>query len=157
MRILSINRFALISLVLLSITGVSARAGEDQTRETMKGSIVYLEISSYGYDQIRPWKNTDVQEKSGVGCATGPYQVITPAWNLTDAKLIKAKVSGQNEYIPATIKTIDYEMDRGESIMRVPRIAGTLQPNPKTSGKTDFPCSPSECMNLSVTKAARAV
>ena len=111
MRILSINRFALISLVLLSITGVSARAGEDQTRETMKGSIVYLEISSYGYDQIRPWKNTDVQEKSGVGCATGPYQVITPAWNLTDAKLIKAKVSGQNEYIPATIKTIDYEMD----------------------------------------------
>ncbi len=111
MRILSINRFALIFLVVLSITGVSARAGEDQTREAMKGSIVYLEISSYGYDQIRPWKNTDVQQKSGVGCATGAYQVITPAWNLTDAKLIKAKVSGQNEYIPATIKTIDYEVD----------------------------------------------
>ena len=37
--------------------------------------------------------------------------MITPAWNLTDAKLIKAKVSGQNEYIPATIKTIDYEVD----------------------------------------------
>ena len=90
---------------------VSARAGEDQTREAMKESIVYLEISSYGYDQIRPWKNTDIQQKSGVGCATGAYQVITPAWNLTDAKLIKAKVSGQNEYIPATIKTIDYEID----------------------------------------------
>ncbi len=98
-------------MVVLSITCVSARAGEDQTREAMKGSIVYLEISSYGYDQIRPWKNTDVQQKSGVGCATGPYQVITPAWNLTDAKLIKAKVLGQNEYIPATIKIIDYEVD----------------------------------------------
>lgn len=96
---------------VLCIAGTSVKAGEEQMREAMKESIVYLEISSYGYDQIRPWKNTDVQQKSGVGCAAGPYQVITPAWNLTDAKLIKAKVSGQNEYIPATIKTIDYEVD----------------------------------------------
>jgi S1-C subfamily serine protease len=96
---------------VLSMVGAPAMAGEEQTREAMKSSIVYLEISAYGYDQIRPWKNTDIQQKSGVGCATGAYQVITPAWNLTDAKLIKAKVSGQNEYIPATIKTIDYEID----------------------------------------------
>ncbi len=95
----------------LWLAETSVKAGEEQTREAMKGSIVYLEISSYGYDQIRPWKNTDIQQKSGVGCATGAYQVITPAWNLTDAKLIKAKVSGQNEYIPAKIKTIDYEID----------------------------------------------
>jgi hypothetical protein len=107
------SKFSILICVFASLwlAGTSARAGEDQTREAMKGSIVYLEISSYGYDQIRPWKNTDIQQKSGVGCATGPYQVITPAWNLTDAKLIKAKVSGQNEYIPATIKTIDYEVD----------------------------------------------
>jgi hypothetical protein len=98
-------------MAVLSMVGVPAMAGEEQTREAMKSSIVYLEISAYGYDQIRPWKNTDIQQKSGVGCATGAYQVITPAWNLTDAKLIKAKVSGQNEYIPATIKTIDYEID----------------------------------------------
>ncbi|MGD1042463.1 MAG: PDZ domain-containing protein [Sedimentisphaerales bacterium] len=110
-RILSINRFALISLVVLSSACVSVWAGEDQTREAMKGSIVYLEISSYGYDQLRPWKNTDVQQKGGVGCATGAYQMITPAWNLIDAKLIKAKVSGQNEYVPVKIKTIDYEID----------------------------------------------
>ena len=64
----------------------AARAGEDQTREAMKESLVYLEISSYGYDQIRPWKNTDVQQKSGVGCATGAYEVITPAWNLIGRK-----------------------------------------------------------------------
>jgi S1-C subfamily serine protease len=93
------------------MAGVSARAGDAEIREAMKGSIVYLEISSYGYDQLRPWKNTDIQQRGGVGCATGAYQVITPAWNLIDAKLIKAKVSGQNEYIPATIKTIDYEID----------------------------------------------
>ena len=47
--------------------------------------------------------------------------------------------------------------DLGESMMRVPRIAGTLQPNPSTSGKTDLPCRPSACINRSVTKAARAV
>jgi S1-C subfamily serine protease len=93
------------------MAGVSARAGDAEIREAMKGSIVYLEISSYGYDQLRPWKNTDIQQRGGVGCAAGAYQVITPAWNLIDAKLIKAKVSGQNEYIPATIKTIDYEID----------------------------------------------
>jgi len=111
MRILSINRFALICLVVLSMAGVSARAGDAEIREAMKGSIVYLEISSYGYDQLRPWKNTDIQQRGGVGCAAGAYQVITPAWNLIDAKLIKAKVSGQNEYVPVKIKTIDYEID----------------------------------------------
>ncbi len=107
------SKFLILLCVFVSLwlAGTSVKAGEEQTREEMKGSIVYLEISSYGYDQLRPWRNTDVQQKSGVGCATGAYQVITPAWNLTDAKLIKAKVSGQNEYIPATIKTIDYEVD----------------------------------------------
>jgi len=105
-------RFYVFAIIMAALTAAgSAKAGEEQTREAMKGSIVYLEISSYGYDQLRPWKNTDIQQKSGVGCATGAYQVITPAWNLTDAKLIKAKVSGQNEYIPAKIKTIDYEID----------------------------------------------
>jgi hypothetical protein len=99
------------AFISLWFVGTSAKAGEEQTREAMKASIVYLDISLYGYDQIRPWKNTDIQPKIGVGCATGPYQVITPAWNLTDAKLIKARVPGQNEYIPATIKTIDYEVD----------------------------------------------
>ncbi len=114
MRIKEIaNCVALICLMSLlsSCASMQTGAGEEQRRKGMKDSIVYLEISSYGYDQIRPWKNTDIQQKSGVGCATGAYQVITPAWNLTDAKLIKAKVSGQNEYIPAKIKTIDYEID----------------------------------------------
>ena len=107
------SKFLILLCVFVSLwlAGTSARAGEDQTREAMKGSIVYLEISSYGYDQIRPWKNTDIQKKSGVGCAVDSILVITPAWNLTDAKLIKAKVSGQNEYIPAKIKIIDYEID----------------------------------------------
>lgn len=107
------SKFLILLCVFVSLwlAGTSAKAGEDQIREAMKESIVYLEISSYGYDQIRPWKNTDIQEKSGVGCAVDSHLVITPAWNLTDAKLIKARVFGQNEFIPVKIKTIDYEID----------------------------------------------
>ena len=63
-------RFGILTVIMAVLVAAgSARAGEDQTREAMKGSIVYLEISSYGYDQIRPWKNTDIQKKSDVGCA----------------------------------------------------------------------------------------
>ncbi|MFH1370651.1 MAG: hypothetical protein ABII09_05125 [Planctomycetota bacterium] len=99
------------ALVVLSVIPAAAQAGEEKIREAMKESLVYLEISSYGYDQLRPWRNTDVQQKGGVGCAVGPYEVITPAWNLTDASLVKARRLGQNEYIPAKIRAIDYEID----------------------------------------------
>ena len=112
MRIKNLEFLILICVfVTLWSVGASVQAGEADIREAMKGSLVYLEISSYGYDQLRPWRNTEVRDKGGVGCAVGAYEVITPAWSLTDAKLIKARVSGQNEYIPAKIKTIDYEID----------------------------------------------
>lgn len=90
---------------------ITARAGEEQIRKAMKESLVYLEVSSYGYDQFRPWRNTEVEEKGGVGCAVGDNLVITPAWNLTDARLIQARINGQNEYVPAKIRAIDYEID----------------------------------------------
>ncbi len=80
-------------------------------REAMKQSLVYLEISSYSYDQLRPWRNADVEQKTATGCAVGDYEVITPAWNLTDATLIQAKRFGKNEYIAAKVKAIDYEID----------------------------------------------
>ncbi len=100
-----------LSVAALIVIPATARASEDRTREAMKESLVYLEVSSYGYDQLRPWRNTDVMQKGGVGCAVGGNEVITPAWNLTDASLVKARRLGQNEYIPATIKVIDYEID----------------------------------------------
>ena len=43
------------------------------------------------------------------------------------------------------------------SIVREAMIAGTLQPNPMTSGINDFPCRPTRCINLSMMKAARAI
>ncbi|MGA2172385.1 MAG: hypothetical protein ABSG82_05145 [Sedimentisphaerales bacterium] len=111
MNVRVLNRAAQISLIFVVLATAVTNGNDADMREAMKGSLVYLEISSYGYDQLRPWRNTDVAEKNGVGCAVGANMVITPAWNLTDAKLIKARVIGQNEYIPAKIRAIDYEID----------------------------------------------
>ncbi len=47
--------------------------------------------------------------------------------------------------------------DFHESITRVPITAGTLQPKPRKSGKKDLPCSPIQCIKLSMTYAARAM
>jgi S1-C subfamily serine protease len=110
MKIRIFNRIVQIFMVV-ALSGIAAQAGEEKIREAMKESLVYLEISSYGYDQLRPWRNTDVVQKGGVGCAVGSNEVITPAWNLTDASLVKARLLGQNEYIPAKIRAIDYEID----------------------------------------------
>jgi hypothetical protein len=115
-----------ISLILL-IAGI-AKAGEAQIRKAMKESLVYLDISSYGYDQFRPWRNTDIEQKGGVGCAVGANLVLTPAWNLTNAKLVQAKVSGQNEYIPAKIKVIDYELDLALIELESDSLAKPLKP-----------------------------
>lgn len=98
-------------MTILVVSTAGAKGSEEKIREAMKESLVYLEISSYGYDQLRPWRNTDVVQKGGVGCVVGGNEVITPAWSLTDASLIKARRLGQNEYIPAKIRVIDYEID----------------------------------------------
>ena len=38
-----------------------------------------------------------------------------------------------------------------------PRTEATLHPNPRHMGRKLFPCRPMMCMNLSITKAARAM
>ena len=43
------------------------------------------------------------------------------------------------------------------SMVRVAWIAGTLQPEPMSSGMKLFPCRPIRCMARSMMKAARAM
>jgi len=117
-----------LTFVVLGATSVVAQAGEADIREAMKRSLVYLEISSCGYDQLRPWHSTDVQTKGVVGCAVDSHLVIAPAWNLTDAKLVKARVSGQNEYMPAKIRAIDYEIDLALIELESGALAKPLKP-----------------------------
>ena len=87
----------------------AAQAESTDLTEEMKQSLVYLDISSYGYQQYQPWKHEDVSQRSGYGCAVGEYEVLTTAWIVRDTAFVKARRYGQNEYIPAKIKFIDYE------------------------------------------------
>jgi len=88
---------------------VAAEEQPGDMTEEMKRSLVYLEISAYGYEQYQPWKHTAVSEKSGYACAVGEYQVLTTAWNVRNSSFIKARRYARNEFIPAKIKVIDYE------------------------------------------------
>ncbi|MHC5061097.1 MAG: PDZ domain-containing protein [Planctomycetota bacterium] len=82
--------------------------GIDLTEE-LKKSLVYLNISAYVYSQMQPWKSADIASKAGFGCAVGPYEILTTARNASNAAMIKARRHGQNEFIPAEVKVIDYE------------------------------------------------
>lgn len=105
----------LLLLALSSIIAVfepkTANAALDTAKmsQKLKDSLVNLRVSKHGYEQIQPWKRSDVYQDIGYGCAVGPYQVLTTAVNLTNAVFIKAQRSGQNEFIPATITVLDYQ------------------------------------------------
>lgn len=77
--------------------------------ESMKQSLVYLEISNSAYDLYQPWKRTPTSRDSGFGCAISPYEILTTAENVANATLIQARLYGQNAYIPASVVTVDYE------------------------------------------------
>jgi hypothetical protein len=77
--------------------------------EAMKQSIVYLETSFYGYEQSQPWRHKNLSENWACACAVGEYELLTTAWNVTNLAFVKALRYGQNEFISAKIKVIDYE------------------------------------------------
>jgi hypothetical protein len=77
--------------------------------EQMKNSLVNLRISVEGYESLQPWKQQDVTQKTGYGCAVGPYLILTTADNAANAAVIQARRYGKNEFIPAAIIAVDYE------------------------------------------------
>jgi len=96
--------------VICSCSGVNGgETGRIDMTKAMKESIVYLNISFYGYQQHQPWRHRDVKEGWGCACAVGEYEVLTTAWNVADAAFIKALRYGQNEFVGAKIKVVDYE------------------------------------------------
>ena len=99
----------MIVLAVLAYLPVSLMASPADLTESMKQSLVYLEISSSKYDLYQPWKQSPVSNESGFGCAVGPYEVLTTAENVMDATFLKTKIYGQNAFISATVKAVDYE------------------------------------------------
>ncbi|MDO8304152.1 MAG: hypothetical protein Q7T18_13030 [Sedimentisphaerales bacterium] len=87
----------------------AARESSAAAANTMGRSIVYLHTASYGYEQNQPWKNKNISEGWACGAAVGTYEVIAPALSVANTTLIKARRQGQNEFINARIKVIDYE------------------------------------------------
>ena len=77
--------------------------------EAMKQSIVYLETSFYGYEQSQPWRHKNLSGNWACACAVGEYELLTTAWNVVNLAFVKALRYGQNEFISAKIKVIDYE------------------------------------------------
>jgi hypothetical protein len=105
---------ALYSLVVVGIfislcPASVAEEGNPDLSEQLKKSLVYLNVSAYVYNQMQPWKSAEIIQKGGFGCAVGPYEILTSAQNATDAAFIKARRYGQNEFVPARVKVIDYE------------------------------------------------
>lgn len=98
----------MMAMSVLSIAALLPAAEVDLT-EPMKESLVYLEISNSQYEQYQPWKQSPLSKDGGYGCAVGPYEVLTTAENVMNAAFLQARCYAQNEYIPATVKVVDYE------------------------------------------------
>ncbi|MHC4583176.1 MAG: PDZ domain-containing protein [Planctomycetota bacterium] len=96
---------------VIALCSQSTMAGRRQgdVTETMKQSIVYLETSFYGYEPSQPWRHKDLTENWACGCAVGEYEVLTTAWAVANLAYVKALRYGQNEFVGAKIKVIDYE------------------------------------------------
>jgi len=102
-----------ISILLVFIFSLSLSAAEPHNRnalaEQMKDSIVYIAISSHGYSQIEPWKQRGLSEDWACACAISENEVITIADKAANHAFLRAIRYGQNEFIGAELKVIDYQ------------------------------------------------
>ncbi len=109
------NKLTLYKMILSALVFVSSPAAfasnrnEPDLMEKMKDSIVYLEISSHGYSLSEPWKLDRPSERWACGCAVGEYDVITTAESVANLAFLRALRYGQNEFVGATLKVVDYD------------------------------------------------
>jgi hypothetical protein len=103
-----------ISIIFCAVISLSsqptlAERQQADLTETMKHSIVYLGTSYYGYQQDQPWRHKNLTDNWACGCAVGEYEVLTTAWAVANLAYVKALRYGQNEFVSAKIKVVDYE------------------------------------------------
>ena len=101
----------IVSALIVACAGPAIAADKpsaDMT-EAMKQSVVSLEMSFYGYELLQPWKHKTLSKSHAHACAVGEYEVLTTAWAVANLTHIKAARFGQNEFIGAKIKLVDYE------------------------------------------------
>lgn len=105
-RIFPIAFILTVASARLAVAGDKSAA---ELTETMKKSVVSLETSFYGYEDIQPWRHKALTKNHAHACAVGKYDVLTTAWGVADVTHVKARKFGQNEFIPARVKLVDYE------------------------------------------------
>jgi hypothetical protein len=82
-----------------------------ETSLTLDKSLVYINASISQYDGFQPWKRSPSVDSLCFGTAVGPYQILTTAEPLANASLIQVKIHSSGQFIPATIKVIDYDLN----------------------------------------------
>jgi S1-C subfamily serine protease len=92
-----------------SCSPAARKSSSADMSEQLKKSLVNLRISIGGYEEYQPWKQKDVAQKNAYGCAVGPYLILTTASNIANATIVQARRYDKNEFIPATIKAVDYQ------------------------------------------------
>lgn len=88
---------------------LQSNRGEPDLTERMKDSIVYLEISTHGYNQSEPWKLERLSESWACACAVGEYEVVTTAGSIANLAFLRALRYGQTEFVGASVKVVDYD------------------------------------------------
>ena len=107
-----LSMMILSGLVFVSCSAAFAsNSNEPDLTEKMKDSIVYLEISSHGYSRSEPWKHDRPSESWACACAVGEYDVVTTAGSVVNLAFLRALRYGQNEFVGATLKIVDYDMN----------------------------------------------
>ena len=103
------RKIAVISIIIAGIAPLLHANDPVDLTESMKESLVYIEVSCVSWEQIQPWRQTAVTTVGSYACAVSSYEVLAPARPFANAVSVRARRYAQNEYIPATIKVIDYE------------------------------------------------
>lgn len=103
------NTFFNIALLISMSASLYGAAETVDLSETMKNSLVYLQISNSAYDLSQPWKRAPTVKDGGFACAVAPYEILTTAANIADATLVQAMLYSENAFVSARVKTVDYE------------------------------------------------
>ncbi len=75
----------------------------------MKDSLVFLSVSTGGYRIRQPWNQENLSDGWVCGCAISENEVVTTAEAVANLVYIKALRYGQNGFINAKLKVVDYQ------------------------------------------------
>ncbi len=98
-------------LIITTLLSITAEAESFPKKNDLKNSLAYITIYSQAYNQYMPWKKKNVSKNTYYGCAVSSSQILTTAEAVINSTFIKIKLNSSNEYLSATIKSLDYSLN----------------------------------------------